>query len=185
MYCVKSLFDTNLISLFIFREFSGLSLNHQGLIWVRVASYLTSRQPWFKKPLVQYAFLRKVWIVLVTSCDAIIFFFKRSQLCSYKHHITQQNATWTFTFLNILENVMSYVIIYQLGINFLSHAAESAWIFDSVVEIKSNYIWCNCVASSHFPACILLATEDRILLPYQSTGKKEKVNLQIGLLTLN
>lgn len=75
-------------------------------------------------------------------------------------------------------------IIYQLGINFLSHAAESAWILTSVVEIKGDEIWCNSVASSPFGYCCLQRTEFLCHTSLVDLQWMEK-RVGIGSLTLN
>lgn len=75
-------------------------------------------------------------------------------------------------------------IIYQLGINFLSHAAESAWMLTSVVEIKGDEIWCNSVASSPFGYCCLQRTEFLCQTSLVDLQQKEK-RVGIGSLTLN
>lgn len=100
MYGVKSLLDTNLVSLYVYfrdREFSGLSLNHQGLTWVRVTLYLTSRQPWFKKSLLQLCFHSYFPTGSLNSIGYIVWYFHFFanegdivQLYSYKHCITQK-----------------------------------------------------------------------------------------------
>lgn len=48
----------------------------------------------------------------------ILFFANQGdilQLSSYKQCINQQSATWILTFLNMLENVMSYVYYLPAG----------------------------------------------------------------------